>query len=283
MATFLVLGDLHGALGALRAIREQVAALGSDCRPDAILATGDFVTAYKLPPSHADAVARRLVAALERELGRFGCEVLCVAGNHDRPDLWGVAGCLRPIDAYAGAPERSIAGFRVLGFGGSWQLGMFPYEWEDGVHLTERLRELIPKCDGVPEVLLTHAPPAGAGVGTLLSGEETGSVTIRALIAERQPVLNVCGHVHEAAGWGLLGRTWVLNAGAVSGLVRLGGSSHDSSGPLDLVDSEASFRLVRLTPADGLILALEGHLLGGRWRLRRWRAAAGHIAETGWT
>ncbi len=280
MANLLVLGDIHGALAALRAICDLVASLDSMLRPDAILATGDFVSVFHLPVSHANTAARQLMTEIERELSGLGCEVLCVAGNHDRPDLWGVNGCLRSVDAYAGATECSVHGFRVIGLGGSWQLGMFPYEWEDGAVLTERVRQLIPQCDVVPEVFLTHAPPAGAGVGSLHSGGEVGSQTIQELIVERQPVLSVCGHVHEAAGWGLLGKTWVLNAGVICGMTRLADPTPGNRGPSNLVNSQANFYLIQLVSPGDSFLALEGHLLKGRWLLRWLRAEAGHINVT---
>lgn len=278
MVNLLVLGDLHCALPALRAVRDQVARLGPELHPEAVLATGDFLDVFRASTAHQ---AREQMLVLEEELSRYGCEIVCVGGNHDRPDLWGVEGCLRSVDALAGQSGHRVGGFRVLGLGGSWRLGMFPYEWEDGPGLTDRLRKRLPARDGSPEILLSHAPPAGAGVGTLFSGEQTGSTTVRDLVLERQPALCICGHVHEAVGWGKLGRTNVLNAGAIAGVAWLGGLAA-AQGPADregMVRSQANFHLLRLDGgAEALALeAIEGHLVQGRWLLRRLRIEQGEI------
>lgn len=277
MVNFLVLGDIHGALPALREIRRLLTILGTDLGPDAVFTTGDFVNFFGLEASHRSRAARNLLSAVEAELSRYECEVLCVAGNHDRSDLWGVTGCLRSVDALAGALAHTVEGFRVVGMGGSWRLGLFPYEWEDGAPLTKRVRELLPARDGTPEIFLVHAPPAGAGVGRLYSGEETGSRTIEELILERQPVLTVCGHVHEAAGWGSLGRTCILNAGSVAGVARLADPALTFSGPADLVKSQANFYLLRSSSPPQPILVLEGHLIADRWLLRWLRVKDGQI------
>ena len=49
-------------------------------------------------------------------------------------------------------------------------------------------------------ILLTHAPPYGTKTDTLPSGEHAGSTSIRKIIEEYQPTLNLCGHIPESRG-----------------------------------------------------------------------------------
>jgi len=49
-------------------------------------------------------------------------------------------------------------------------------------------------------ILITHCPPYGTSLDRTFSGEHAGSKAIRKFIKEKQPLLNICGHIHENAG-----------------------------------------------------------------------------------
>jgi len=62
-------------------------------------------------------------------------------------------------------------------------------------------------------ILITHSPPKGA-VDISSGGQRFGSQAIREAILEKNPLLCVCGHIHESAGnHAKIGNTTVVNAG----------------------------------------------------------------------
>ena len=65
-------------------------------------------------------------------------------------------------------------------------------------------------------LFVTHAPPYGTKTDLLPSGDHAGSTSIRKIIEEFQPTLNVCGHIHESRGVDKIGKTKVVNPGELS-------------------------------------------------------------------
>jgi uncharacterized protein len=107
---------------------------------------------------------------------------------------------------------------------------------EDELH--DRLSELADQVrDPRQAVFMIHVPPYDSGLdtapildenlrptvsaGDILRGP-VGSTAVRRLIEERQPLLGVHGHVHEAAGEYRLGKTVCVNPGseANNGILR---------------------------------------------------------------
>jgi Icc-related predicted phosphoesterase len=73
--------------------------------------------------------------------------------------------------------------------------------------LAERWRTIPADTD----VLIVHGPPRGYGDFTV-SGTRTGSISLADRIAEIQPLLVVCGHIHEGYGVYYLGESVIANA-----------------------------------------------------------------------
>jgi uncharacterized protein len=65
----------------------------------------------------------------------------------------------------------------------------------------------------IPLILVSHTPPLNTRVDRLASGRPVGSSAIREFISQRQPDLCICGHIHEAAGSDIIGRTPIYNPG----------------------------------------------------------------------
>ena len=79
-------------------------------------------------------------------------------------------------------------------------------EWlEDTVHHAKGYRDLI---------LISHTPPLDSACDLISDGTHVGSSAVREFIQEHQPVLCVCGHIHESRGVDRIGRTLVINPGA---------------------------------------------------------------------
>ena len=70
-------------------------------------------------------------------------------------------------------------------------------------HAYEKLMDMGP---GSLDILATHDPPYGVGVG--YRGQVAGSRLVTALIEHTQPALHISGHVHHLNGPRSYGRTW---------------------------------------------------------------------------
>jgi Icc-related predicted phosphoesterase len=212
--TLLVVGDLHQGFGAVARIYYYVASWMKDFAFDAVVTTGDFSNYYRMNEHAFSQIHKATVNAMQEYLGLFGVPVLYVPGNHDLPKCEHPKGCLHCVDLLVGGKPYDLKGFRLVGIGGSWRLGGFPYEWDDTKEIEEGFCAKLPQ-DETPEILITHAPPIGCQVGFVETGEEVGSTAIRNVLLKRHPLVAICGHVHESSGWGTLGKTYIYNAGAV--------------------------------------------------------------------
>ena len=65
-------------------------------------------------------------------------------------------------------------------------------------------------------VIVSHGPPRNA-CDTAWNGDAIGSRALEAYAHDFKPDLIVCGHVHEAAGEDLIGRTRVVNCSLLNG------------------------------------------------------------------
>jgi len=103
-----------------------------------------------------------------------------------------------------------LLGIKWYGVGGGIPVTPFG-DWS--YDFTEQ--EATQMLTGCPHggVLITHSPPKGA-VDISSAGQSFGSQAIRETIIEKNPLLCVCGHIHESAGnHAKIGSTSVVNAG----------------------------------------------------------------------
>jgi Icc-related predicted phosphoesterase len=160
-------------------------------RPDVLVLAGDL--------------GRRAAGGLAR-LARAGIPMLAVRGNGDPHRL---------EDLFAACPRFERLHLRrvtVAGVGFVGVDGTLPLPFASRLCLRERrcldvLEALVD--DGT--VLVGHPPPRGIR-DAVLGRIPSGSGSLKALIRNRRPVVYVCGHIHEQAGWARLGKTVVVNA-----------------------------------------------------------------------
>jgi len=62
-------------------------------------------------------------------------------------------------------------------------------------------------------ILLSHAPPKDTEVDKIEEGVHVGSESVRKIIEEYQPRLNLCGHIHEARAFDMIEGTVISNPG----------------------------------------------------------------------
>lgn len=191
----LALSDLHSdesLLGRIPACIDRV-------KPDAVLVLGDITT--RGPLSYAeDALAA---------LSQPGIPLYALFGNMDTPDVRELLGTKG-----IGIHLRRVGlegGWGLVGFGGSRTSIGTPSEFpEDKIY-----SGLAGMGIGAKTILATHSPPYGAdGLDSPRQGVHAGSTAIRRIIEERQPALNLCGHIHETEGEATIGRTLIAKVGA---------------------------------------------------------------------
>lgn len=194
-----LIGDIHAQFGRLDVVLDHLAEV-----PDlgGVLLVGDV---SKDPPWHRrgkeDAFQQASFADVVSHIqGRLGRAPLFVPGNHDPRRI--------PLPGNADRSLQTIGTTRIFGIGGAGPAHFgFPYEWTEAE--IEALD--VPVCD----LLLVHCPPFGTPIDALHGGRgHVGSRAIRAL-AERHRGALVCGHIHESAGFVILGECLCINVGAL--------------------------------------------------------------------
>jgi uncharacterized protein len=90
-----------------------------------------------------------------------------------------------------------------------------PYELADD-ELERRIESGFAPVAGCRlRIFCPHAPPLDTACDRLPSGEHVGSAIIRAFVEREQPDVVLCGHIHEARGEDVIGRSKVVNPGPV--------------------------------------------------------------------
>ncbi|MEM3030813.1 MAG: metallophosphoesterase [Candidatus Micrarchaeia archaeon] len=186
----LALADIHADEATVDRLRVRL----SKNPYDAVLVAGDLTNHGPL------SFAQDLLSFLDR--------TYAIHGNMDPPE---VARLLE--EKGVGIHGKRVplgGGYAVAGFGGSNPTPFntpTEYSEEEITSGLSRLR-IDPKT-----ILLTHAPPYGL-LDTVGEGIHVGSKSIRAVIEAKQPLLNICGHIHECEGEGEIGKTKVIKLGA---------------------------------------------------------------------
>ncbi|MDI6884019.1 MAG: metallophosphoesterase family protein [Hadesarchaea archaeon] len=193
----LAVADFHGASNAENNLSKFIER-GCDC----LVLIGDLTDFG--PPEVAESILERVKAA--------GVPTFVVPGNCDPKQI------LQVLDKYGvnlhGKCEK-VGDIAFIGLGGS-NLTPFntPFELTE-VEIQEELAAA--RCNIENRlVLITHAPPYGTKVDQTRGGIHVGSKSIRQYIEQKQPLVSLCGHVHEARGVDELGRTLIVNPGQIS-------------------------------------------------------------------
>lgn len=206
------LSDLHGRADALEHIDRDLAAA------DVVLVTGDIT-------HFGDSTdAKRILA----DVMSHNDTMLAVAGNVDRP---GVPELLVDMGISLDCRSRVIDGIAFAGVGAALPApGGTPNEADEeqfALYLREAVRETP---EDVPLVLVLHQPPYGTALDRVHNGRHVGSREVLRFIAERQPAVCFCGHIHESAALDTLDGTKLCNPGPL----RLGGYAWATFEPDDV-------------------------------------------------
>jgi predicted phosphodiesterase len=167
---------------------------------DVLVHAGDFCSHGK--EKEARSFARWLAAQPH-------AHKVVIAGNHDRClelDL-GLGERLFEGATYLLDREATVAGLRF--YGSPWQPEFL--SWAFNLPRGEPLRAVWSKIPNDVDVLVTHGPPFGVLDGTFL-GALVGCEELRTAVDRVMPRMHVFGHIHEARGAAVEGRTLFVNA-----------------------------------------------------------------------
>jgi hypothetical protein len=105
-----------------------------------------------------------------------------------------------------------LDGLALVGLGGALPFdGKFVFSEEETAQLLNDAIEDLPT--NTPTLLVSHQPPYGSKLDVLSNGMHVGSKSVRAWIEQHQPLVCVCGHIHEAVGVDHIGNTILINPG----------------------------------------------------------------------
>ncbi len=194
----LIISDVHGRVDLVKHVREvnnaDLIVFAGDIAP-----YGDVYKSFDVLAKFVEYVGSRAVIA--------------VPGNMD------------PLSIYERAEQElgvrvvhgkafTINNVAFIGVGGSPPTPFRTItEFPESVigELLMRAYSEVRKRDKI--VLVTHAPPHNTKCDVVVTGQHVGSVKVREFIEEHQPVLCVCGHIHESRAVDVIGVTKVVNPG----------------------------------------------------------------------
>jgi uncharacterized protein len=139
--------------------------------------------------------------------------LLAVAGNMDSP---AIDARLADLGVALDARGYVLGDVGVFGVSAAPTSPLHtPYELPDD-ELRQRIESGFAAVAGCPQkIFCPHAPPLDTACDRLPSGEHVGSAVIRTFVEREQPDVVLCGHIHEARGEDLIGRSKVVNPGPV--------------------------------------------------------------------
>lgn len=188
----LCASDLHGDVESAKRLSDSF----TDEDVDLVLYAGDFTT---FGPA---GYAAEIVDSLRKITTTYA-----VHGNCD-PQY--IIRLLEEKDVSLHNRWRKFMGYNLFGFGSS----NFTPSRDGNVNFEEEIREGLGAVKSKENmILLTHAPPMDTRLDRIHSGKHIGSVALRGFIEEHQPLLAVCGHIHEARGVDKIGGTAMVNPG----------------------------------------------------------------------
>lgn len=187
----LAFSDLHRDLGAAADL------VGRSAGFDIVIGAGDFASVHEGLEETIDALA-----AIETP-------TVLVPGNNETDEALREATSGWEAATVLHGESTEIGGTAFFGLGA----GVPTTPWDWSFDLTDAEAEAMLRDCPAGAVLVVHSPPQGH-CDRSSAGDHLGSHAILDAIAQKQPPLAVCGHIHEA--WGdrsRIGPTEIANLG----------------------------------------------------------------------
>lgn len=195
MTTFIGLPDLHDQAEWLKKIGRPLA------KANVVLLVGDMTNG-----------SMNHLLRMFSILSDFNEQIYAVPGNMDTPQV--LAHLAREGMSLHRRFEL-VDGIALVGVGGALPFdGDFVFSEEQLAAMLDEAIEGLPA--GTPIVLVSHQPPYDTALDVIRTGQHVGSHAVRAWIEKHQPLVCLCGHIHEAAGVDRLGQTVLINPGPLA-------------------------------------------------------------------
>ena len=212
----LVMGDIHGHSHKIFNYLQKNTV-------DLIILTGDIT--HFGPP--------KLCEDILNEICAFNVPTFTIPGNCDPTGVYGEIENSNAINIH----NRSIItkNIGICGFGGSNPTPFnTPLEFEE-MEIYDELKKLMKQIENQEiRILVTHAPPYNTKTDLIPSGDHVGSKSVRKIIEEFQPSINLCGHIHEAVAIDKIENTIIFNPGE---------ASHGFAGIIDINEGEEEIKI----------------------------------------
>ncbi len=209
----LLVSDLHGEADRISRLRDEAEAA------DMLLIAGDITN------FGGKAEAARVLEACRT----LGLPLFLVHGNCD------TAEAVRFIQSQEGALHltcRLFSGIRLAGIGGALPGPVQTPSTLDEDEFEKELKGLEIPRDETPFVFVSHQPPHGTCADKVMKVRHIGSTSIARWSEATEPLVHICGHIHESACVGRMGGTVLVNPGSFKdgryGVVRIAGGKAEA-------------------------------------------------------
>ena len=188
----LLFSDLHRSVAAARKLVEM------SREADIVIGAGDFAT------------MRNGIHDVIDVLARIDRPTILVPGNSESFEELVEACASWPAAKVLHGTGAEVEGVEFWGVGGgipTTPFGSWSYDFSE-----DEARQLLTNC---PQraIIVSHSPPKGV-VDRSSSGQSLGSVAVLEAVGMCNPILVVCGHIHESSGrTETIGDSPVVNAG----------------------------------------------------------------------
>ncbi len=193
----LIVADLHGDEKGVKDIEKLL-----ERNYDVLIIAGDIT---QFGPATR---AKDILDKLEDKETR----ILSMPGNCDPENVLPILE-ERGVSFHLQTVELSDLTFVGLGGSNPTPFGT-PFELSEE-EIKENLVSLTQGIEG-KWILISHVPPYDTKADLTSADVHAGSKSVRQIIEEREPQLNICAHIHEARGTDNIGRTKIVNPGPIS-------------------------------------------------------------------
>ena len=198
MTTFVAFPDIHDQSAHFKRMRHVLADV------DVVLFVGDMTN------GSMDHLQRLL-----NTVQPYNEHILAVCGNMDTEQMNMM---LARMGISVHRRHAIIDGIAVLGVGGALPFtGDYVFSEDQLAGFLQDTLQGVPAT--MPKLLMAHQPPYGTRCDQIADGDSVthvGSHAVRAFIERVQPLVCFTGHIHEAVGMDTIGRTQVINPGAIA-------------------------------------------------------------------
>ncbi len=192
----LAFTDIHANLDAIKILSEKAKSFHCEL----LVCAGDI--------SWFGEGSKEMLAALNK----IGLPIMLIHGNHeDDEELAELAKQYKNI-RWIHKDTHEYKGYLFMGFGG----GGFSSTEPEFVKFAKKHKEKK------NIILVTHQPPYNTSTDELWSGEKVGNKDFRKFIEETQPILAICGHIHDSHGkQDMINDSVIINPGPLGRVVEL--------------------------------------------------------------